>query len=385
MVWIQVVRTPFIPPMAGHFKFLGHQIRNIYCRIRVNILYGELGEGGFIRGIIDLFGIPCVYSRPQASAISLDKWRTKLLAKACDIDTSPSYLIEMHNIEKTQWEIESQFEFPLICKPNNQGSSVGVYLARDSQELRKFAENICARYHSCLIEPFLSGREYSVGVIEFQKGPCVLPIMEITYTNKPYLDIETKWSLVTRKLSCPAEVDVKKTHLLSHNALTMHKSIGCYPASRIDFREDASGCPLLLEINHHPGMTASSWLPIMAKVAGIPFELLVLELLAAAWGDRKSPLLPMPTNTDILPTPVVDTNTIILLTTPKTSPLYSVSDEAKRFITKALNMESLTCVEYQAFVENYCLNHGGEHRVLEIVYSLEGDQIVACSLGCIRH
>lgn len=333
-----------------------------------NVLYGELGEGGAVRSLIDLFGIPCTYSRSDSSAIALDKWRTKLLAEAAGIPTTWSVLVSKHNLDAAILEIEQHRDKVLICKPNTQGSSVGVDILKKGSDLHVQLTRAIVTFGPCLVEPFLTGREFSVGLIETEnEGLQVLPILELRCGESSYMDINAKYQPAPTSKECPANVDIDKSASLAQYARDLHRLLGCYPVSRVDFREDERGNLKLLEINHYPGMTQNSWLPVMAAQAGLSYEDLAMEILMAALRDKKPPRVKTGDFRYDKLSELERCDTIIMV--PAKKGPYKVSVEAAHYIQSVLG-DSSKVVSYKALL-TYALSGSVNKLVIDCLYGSE--------------
>lgn len=335
-----------------------------------NLLYGELGEGGATRSLIDLFGVPCTYSRPDASAIALDKWRTKLLAQAYGVPTTWSVFVTEENLDQSLPEIARRQQWPIMCKPNTQGCSIGIEMIRETDDLRSGLERIVSAFGPCLVEPFLPGREFSVGVLETEReGLRAFPVIELMPPENSFMDMETKYNPPPASAQCPANIDAHRASMLAQYALTIHRAVGCFPVSRIDFREDENSIPRLMEVNHHPGMTRHSWLPITASHGGLPYEDLVLEILVAALRDKKPPRLISPLRT--VDDAALREQAQTLIVVPGTSlERFRVSVEAAQFLHSSMPKFSVI-LDFDTFF-SYALETGLQDKyVVDCLYGTE--------------
>lgn len=247
----------------------------------VNVLYGPLGEGGAVSSLMARYGVPTTHSGPAGCPIALDKWRSKLLLSREEIPISWSEASFGTDHEDVIDRIDSRADWPVVCKPLDQGCSIGVELCHNAIELKKALSQ-----HSCfsgsIVEPYLAGREYSVAVFETEfDGAKAFPVLEIANPDG-IADQTAKYSEGGLKLTCPANISENKASQLATIALTAYRVLGCHPLLRVDLREDSEGQPHLLEANHFPGLTPHSWFPLIASRSGWDYQHLLLAILRAA-------------------------------------------------------------------------------------------------------
>ena len=224
-------------------------------------LHGGTGEDGTIQAMLDLADLAYTGSGHAGSAIAMDKELSKRLFLAAGVPT-PDWLMWPVHSET----VRSQLGFPLVVKPNRQGSTVGLSLVRDLEDLAMAVE-LAARYDSeVMLEQFVPGREITVGVLDGQ----ALSAGEVIIPADAVFDYETKYQGVvteTFPADLPAEtvVEAKRLALLAHDTLKLEGY------SRTDFRLDEQGRLWCLEVNTLPGMTTTSLLPQSASASGIRF------------------------------------------------------------------------------------------------------------------
>ena len=330
-----------------------------------NVLYGALGEGGAIRGLLALLGVPCTYSNADGSAIALDKWRTKLVASAHGIPTTWSEIINRDDTAAVAAVIHRS-EWPVVCKPLTEGCSIGVEFAVTEGELRQIVKAITATHERCLVEPYLSGREFSVAVLQLgNREPLALPILEIRSDGRPLLDMAAKYGQFPLRLDCPAEISRSEADQLARLALRAHRAVGLYPLSRIDFRESSPGFPVLLEVNHHPGMTPHSWFPFIAERAGIPYDDLVLEIVTAALVSEPAPHLARggPTRDNVAK---VSSGRTVAAVVGGDGPLPEYSRVAATHLSEI--SDEITPVEYTTFLRGLRSHGCGTPFVVDCLY-----------------
>ena len=237
-------------------------------------LHGRFGEDGTMQGALELFGIPYTGSGVMASAIGMDKWRTKLIWHAAGV-TTPAF--EVVNIDSDFAAIEKKLGLPLFVKPANEGSSIGISKVKVSGDLKAAYELASKSDPLVIAEQFVGGGEYTVGIL----GDQVLPIVRIVPANEFY-DFEAKYLRDDTQYLCPCGLPAEQEAKIQAEALEAFKAIGGTGWGRVDFLMDEAGKHYFLEANTSPGMTDHSLVPMAAKAAGIPFADLVKRILTLA-------------------------------------------------------------------------------------------------------
>jgi D-alanine-D-alanine ligase len=237
-------------------------------------LHGRFGEDGTVQGALELLGIPYTGSGVMASALGMDKWRSKLVWQAGGLPI-PEYLIL--NEQSSESEVVAKLGLPLFVKPANEGSSVGISKVKVEGELQ--AAYLQAAKHDRLViaERCISGGEYTVAIL----GDAALPAIRIEPASEFY-DYEAKYLRDDTRYLCPCGLDdasEKKMQQLARQAFML---IGGQGWGRVDFLMDEDGMMYVLEANTSPGMTDHSLVPMAAREAGISFEELVLRVLELA-------------------------------------------------------------------------------------------------------
>lgn len=238
------------------------------------ILHGRGGEDGTMQGALELMGLPYTGSGLMASALGMDKWRSKLLWKAAELPV-PACLVLKENSDFIA--VEQQLGLPLFVKPANEGSSVGISKVTVSGEL--FAAYHKAADHDdvVLAEQYIGGGEYTVAIL----GGEALPVVKIEPTGEFY-DYEAKYLSDNTVYRCPCGLTSDKEKQLQQLALQAFDVLGCSGWGRIDILLDDDGEEYLLEANTLPGMTDHSLVPMAAKAAGIDFAELVWRILESS-------------------------------------------------------------------------------------------------------
>lgn len=240
--------------------------------IAFNALHGSWGEDGMIQALLEFENIPYTGSGVLASAASMDKQITKSIIKHSGVSTPDWFLIEKkdYKIEEIKKIISEKLKFPLVVKPNDQGSAIGLSICKDFSELEEGISLAFQFSQNILLEEYIGGYEVTVGII----GNHVLPVLEIKPKHS-YYDYECKYTDGMSEYEVPAKFPQEVCELLQSQSLIAYNSVGCKNYGRIDFRLDKNYNPYCLEINTLPGLTSTSLLPKAAKADGISFEQLI--------------------------------------------------------------------------------------------------------------
>lgn len=237
-------------------------------------LHGRYGEDGTIQGALELMGIPYTGSGVLASALGMDKWRTKLLWQALGLPI-PEYA--MLAADSDFADIEEELGLPLFVKPACEGSSIGVSKVKRYGDLQP-AYVEAARYDAQVIaERAILGGEYTVAIL----GDSTLPIIKIEPATEFY-DYEAKYLRDDTAYRCPCGLSPERESELRSQALKAFRALGGRGWGRVDFLMDEDGAAYFLEVNTSPGMTDHSLVPMAARVAGIAYDDLVVRVLALA-------------------------------------------------------------------------------------------------------
>jgi D-alanine-D-alanine ligase len=234
-------------------------------------LHGRYGEDGTVQGALELMGIPYTGSGVLASALAMDKWRTKLVWQAAGLPI-PAY--ELLAADSDFDAVVARMGLPLFVKPANEGSSVGISKVKQACELRAAYWEAAKHDKLVIVEAFVGGGEYTVAILDGK----ALPVIKIEPANEFY-DYEAKYLRDDTRYLCPCGLAPEQEAEMQHLAQVAFSLIGGEGWGRVDFLMDEAGKPHLLEINTSPGMTDHSLVPMAARQAGISFEQLVLRVL----------------------------------------------------------------------------------------------------------
>jgi D-alanine-D-alanine ligase len=238
-------------------------------------LHGPGGEDGTVQGALEYLGVPYTGSGVMGSAIGMDKLRTKRLAQATGVATA-DYVV-LRGPEDFDVAIE-RLGVPMIVKPATQGSSVGMSKVLSATELPAAYEAAARIETSVFAEPWITGKEYTVAVLQ----ASALPAIRIE-TPKTFYDYEAKYFRDDTRYYCPCGLSPPAEQHLLHLAVAAFDAVGASGWGRADFMMDASGRPLLLEVNTIPGMTDHSLVPMAARANGIDFDELVWRVLETSF------------------------------------------------------------------------------------------------------
>ena len=237
-------------------------------------LHGRYGEDGTVQGALELLGIPYTGSGVMASALGMDKWRTKLVWQAAGL---PIPDFEMLNANSDSAEVVKKLGLPLFVKPANEGSSVGISKVKAASELQAAYQAAVKHDPLVIAESFVGGGEYTAAIL----GGQALPVIKIEPANEFY-DYEAKYLRDDTRYLCPSGLSAEQEAEMQSLAKQAFALIGGQGWGRVDFLMSESGKPYVLEVNTSPGMTDHSLVPMAARQAGISFEQLVVKVLELA-------------------------------------------------------------------------------------------------------
>ena len=242
-------------------------------------LHGKMGEDGTVQGLLEMLGIPYTCSGVQASAIAMDKHKSKILYTEAGVPTPPSKLLkkgEPYDLEA----LKSELGMPCVVKPATEGSALGVEIITDENELKAAIERVFEIDSIAVAEKFVEGTEITVAILG-NDDPYPLPVIQIVPTGEFY-DFHSKYAPGGSQHICPAPLPEGVTAASQKYAVMAHKALGCRGVSRSDFIIDNEDNPWILETNTIPGMTETSLLPDAARAAGIEFPELCKKLIEFA-------------------------------------------------------------------------------------------------------
>jgi len=259
-------------------------------------LHGGTGEDGTVQGLLELAGKRYTGSDVRASAIAMDKRVSKLLFREVAVPTpdwrviaadavatesvsrgcAPSFPEDLTPSEAGR-AVEELGGCPVVVKPNDQGSTVGLTIVRDPDDIAPAVELAGSYSQHVLIEPYVEGREMTVAVL----GAEALPVVEIA-PKSGFYDYRSKYTVGATVYTCPAEIDDGLAAALKEAGMRAFHALGCRGYARVDFRVGAGGEVACLEVNTVPGMTETSLVPMAARAAGLDFGELVDRIVSLA-------------------------------------------------------------------------------------------------------
>jgi D-alanine-D-alanine ligase len=230
-------------------------------------LHGKYGEDGTIQGFLEILGIPYTGSDVLSSALAMDKLKSKQLFTLYEIPTPPWEIIEKD-------KALPKLEFPLVIKPQRQGSSIGVTIVQSEEELSEALQKAFQYDPIAIAEKYIKGRELSVPILDIDGSPSALPIVEIVPRGQFY-DYYHKYTEGATQEIVPAPLEKTMEMKVKEIAISAYKALGCRNFARVDMRLSEDNEPFVLEVNTIPGLTPLSLLPLSAKAAGISFPQLI--------------------------------------------------------------------------------------------------------------
>lgn len=233
-------------------------------------LHGENGENGKVQAAFDLFGIKYTGNGYLSSAIAMDKGVSKVFFKAFGIPCPDGFSLNIAQRKNGQ----KPLRFPCVVKPACGGSSIGVSIVHDMDEYKKALDDAFAWEEEVIVEDYIQGREFSVGVIEGK----ALPVIEIAPIQGFY-DYKNKYAAGSAVETCPAEISLELTKQMQQYAEMVVKALGLETYSRMDFLINDKDEMFCLEANTLPGMTPTSLLPQETAVVGVSYEDLCQKII----------------------------------------------------------------------------------------------------------
>jgi D-alanine-D-alanine ligase len=260
---------PFDPQSRGLDALIAERFERVFIA-----LHGRFGEDGTLQGALELLGIPYTGSGVMASALAMDKWRTKLVWRAAGIPT-PAY--ELLTPESDFAAVAARLGTPIMVKPSNEGSSIGMSKVRRAEDLEEAFTRAWNYDTTVIAEQFIEGIELTGGVL----GDQALPLIKLE-TPRDFYDYQAKYVSDDTRYILPSGLDAAKEREIQSLGLAAFRALGCTGWGRYDLLVARDGTPCFLEVNTSPGMTDHSLVPMAARHAGIPFEDLCVRILGMA-------------------------------------------------------------------------------------------------------
>jgi D-alanine-D-alanine ligase len=275
---------------------LGHEViaidvgHDLVARLRADepdvafiALHGRDGEDGTVQELLEIVGVPYTGSRVSACMRCADKVVAKHALRDAGLPTPDFFAFNetaFKELGATEVlpAIEERLGFPLVVKPADQGSALGIKFARSAADVPSALVAAFSYSQKVVLERHVDGRDLAVSILE----DAPLPVVEAVPLDEDFYDFESRYEIGRTDFVCPAGLDDATTGRVQALALAVHQLLGCRSLSRVDLMLDGDGEPWVLEANTVPGMTDTSLLPQAADAAGIGFQELVARVLAAA-------------------------------------------------------------------------------------------------------
>jgi len=258
------------------------KLKKLKPKLVFNALHGQYGEDGFIQSILESLKIPYTHSGVLSSSLAMDKTLSRILFKKNKIKTPKYFLLRKNDERNLRKKMKDKnIKFPIVIKPINEGSSLGVYICKDKIKFERNYNKLKNEYNPIIVEEYIPGKEIQVAVM----GNKALGAIELVPTRKFY-DYKAKYSSKAKtKHIMPAPLLPQKYNEVLFLAKKAHKILGCRGVTRSDFRFFNNKF-YLLETNTQPGMTKLSLVPEIANYCGIKFEDLVVWMIKDASNNR---------------------------------------------------------------------------------------------------
>lgn len=244
-------------------------------------LHGTYGEDGVIQGFLESLGLPYTGSGVLASALAMNKIMAKRVFVTTGVPTPEFYYEPEEDIAKQCEAAEKLLGLPIVLKPTSEGSSLGISIVKESDELKEVASETQKQFKDIFFEKYVKGTEVTVGLLGTGKRLRALPVLELV-PQKEFYDYEAKYTKGLTEFIIPARLSAELTATVQNVALKAHKVLGCRGMARVDMQIDKPGNPYVTDVNTIPGLTELSDLPAQAKAAEMSYDELVLEILASA-------------------------------------------------------------------------------------------------------
>ena len=249
-------------------------------------MHGEFGEDGTVQGLLEAMGIPYTGSGVLASALGMDKPRAYAVFRDTGLAVPDFFAIDRgawrEAGEGIRSRAEAAFGFPLVVKPANRGSSVGITIAASSADAEAGVAEAFRHADRVILQRYIAGTEVQCGVLETDAGTIPLPPTEIVPKERAFFDYYSKYTPGATSEITPPRLPADTIRRIQKTALLAHQAIGAAGMSRTDMILGADGELYVLEINTIPGMTETSLLPQAAAAIGISFPKLLDTIIEAA-------------------------------------------------------------------------------------------------------
>lgn len=253
-------------------NYIEGDIGNKKIDLAFPILHGPYGEDGKLQGMLDMLNIPYVFSGCLANAIAMNKEKANVIAKNAGVLVADNIILRekvAYNLD----EIINKLSLPMVIKPLELGSSVGISIPKNKEDLEKGIIEAFRYGDKVLIEKYIKGRELTVTIMGSSDNPLALPVIEIVPKISDWFDYKAKYEKGGSEEICPANIPEEIREKVQKLAKKVYISIGCKDLARADFIWDEKTDNLyFIDLNTIPGMTATSLAPQAAKAAGMEFS-----------------------------------------------------------------------------------------------------------------
>ena len=263
----------------------GKQLAESKAEVVFNAVHGLYGEDGRLQTLLEIREMPYTGSGMIASVSCMDKVITKRMLRDAGIST-PACLIVNKKESGIKEKIMQRFSLPVVIKPASQGSSIGVEIVKEENQLDEALANAFKYSRDILVEEFIGGKELTVSMMQKDGEVVALPVIHIAPHSGMY-DYHSKYTKGATEYICPADLDEETTKKVQEISKQAYEVLGCSGVARADVMLDGEGNGYVLEINTVPGMTATSLVPKAAAAAGISFPELCDIILQSASLDNK--------------------------------------------------------------------------------------------------
>lgn len=263
----------------------GKQLAESKAEVVFNAVHGLYGEDGRLQTLLEIREMPYTGSGMIASVSCMDKVITKRMLRDAGIST-PACLIVNKKESGIKEKIMQRFSLPVVIKPASQGSSIGVEIVKEENQLDEALANAFKYSRDILVEKFIGGKELTVSMMQKDGEVVALPVIHIAPHSGMY-DYHSKYTKGATEYICPADLDEETTKKVQEISKQAYEVLGCSGVARADVMLDEEGNGYVLEINTVPGMTATSLVPKAAAAAGISFPELCNIILQSASVNNK--------------------------------------------------------------------------------------------------
>ncbi len=262
--------------------YFANKLIKLKPKLVFNALHGKYGEDGFVQSLLESIKIPYTHSGVLSSSLAMDKELSRLIFKKNRIKVPRYFTLEKRKEKSLEKKLRNKnIKFPIVIKPIDEGSSLGVYICKNKIQFNKNYNKLKKKYDKILVEKYIPGQEIQVAVM----GKKALGAIELI-PRREFYDYEAKYSSKAKtKHVMPARLSKNKTKEVLSLAKRAHKLLGCKGVTRSDFRFFKNNF-YLLETNTQPGMTKLSLVPEIANYCGISFEDLVVWMAKDASINR---------------------------------------------------------------------------------------------------